>query len=76
MIKHLLQCGVSLGSRWRSLVDNPARRHDDELVGLQRHVQFVKHADDRDPIGDLRPDDAQPIRLVRRVKVSERFVHQ
>ena len=55
--------------RRRHLMGHAAVTHDDDVVRLQRHVQFVQHADDSAPAGYQRArTHGQPVVLVRRIE--------
>jgi hypothetical protein len=61
--------------RWRPGAPT-AGGHHDHLVGLQRHGDFVQHADHGLALRHQRAHQRQPVGLVRRVQVGQGLVHQ
>ena len=50
--------------------------HDHHLVSLQRKRDLMQHADDGFAAAHKRFGQQQPVGLMRRVEVGQRFVHQ
>jgi hypothetical protein len=65
-----------VGTGTGAVVGNGAALQDKHVIRMQRHGDFVQHADHGGAQVHQRLGDAQPVSLVWRVQVGQRLIHQ